>query len=131
MPKEVRDKRSGAWNGGRIHYIGAAEGVVEAYEGRFAADMERFLKARAEEMVGGGIMVMICLGVSDDVSPSQLPFRILYDNLAFALIDMAKEVLHSFLNLRLQKIYQNNETIYIFFITKFVHLFKNFIIIYK
>ncbi|KGN50765.1 loganic acid O-methyltransferase [Cucumis sativus] len=91
VPEEVKDKRSAAWNGGRIHYIGAAEGVVEAYAGRFSADMERFLKARAEEMVGGGIMVMICLGVCDDVSPSQLPFRILYDNLAFALIDMAKE----------------------------------------
>lgn len=66
--------------------------MIEAYAARFAADMERFLSARAEEMVGGGIMVMICLGVCDGVSPSQLPFRILYDNLAFALIDMAKEV---------------------------------------
>lgn len=91
LPEELRDKKSAAWNRGRIHYIGAAEGVIEAYTARFAADMERFLSARAEEMVGGGIMVMICLGVCDGVSPSQLPFRILYDNLAFALIDMAKE----------------------------------------
>ena len=99
----MKDKRSAAWNGGRIHYIGAAEGVVEAYAGRFSADMERFLKARAEGMVGGGIMVMICLGVCDDVSPSQLPFRILYDNLAFALIDMAKEVLHFFSHIHSKK----------------------------
>lgn len=79
-------------NRGRIHYIGAAEGVVDAYAERFAVDMERFLEARAWEVVPGGIMVIICLGVSDGVSASQLPFGILYDNLASSLMDMATEV---------------------------------------
>lgn len=66
--------------------------MIEAYAARFAADMERFLSARAEEMVEGGLMVMICLGVCDGISASQLPFRILYDNLAYALLDMANQV---------------------------------------
>ncbi|XP_060196444.1 loganic acid O-methyltransferase-like [Lycium barbarum] len=59
-PEELLDEKSPAWNKGLIHYIGASNiEVVNAYVAQFEKDMEMFLNARAEEIVPGGLMVLV------------------------------------------------------------------------
>lgn len=54
------DEKSPAWNKGLIHYVGASNvEVVNAYFAQFEKDMEIFFNVRAEEIVQGGMMVLI------------------------------------------------------------------------
>ncbi|XP_068306924.1 loganic acid O-methyltransferase-like [Pyrus communis] len=62
VPKDVADRNSPAWNKGRIEYSNSTNEVVRAYEAQHAEDMECFLNARAQEMVRGGLMVLIIPG---------------------------------------------------------------------
>ncbi|XP_004253343.1 loganic acid O-methyltransferase-like [Solanum lycopersicum] len=59
VPKELLDEKTLAWNKGLIHYVGASNVVVNAYVAQFEKDMEMFFNARAEEIVQGGMMVII------------------------------------------------------------------------
>ncbi|XP_055815375.1 loganic acid O-methyltransferase-like [Solanum dulcamara] len=60
IPKELFDEKSPAWNKGLIHYIDTSNiEVVNAYVAQFEKDMEMFFNARAEEIVPGGMMVLI------------------------------------------------------------------------
>ncbi|KAK4706351.1 hypothetical protein R3W88_034113 [Solanum pinnatisectum] len=60
LPKELLDEKSPAWNKGRIHYVGASNvEIVNAYVAQFEKDMEMFFNARAEEIVPGGMMVLV------------------------------------------------------------------------
>ncbi|KAM3327780.1 hypothetical protein P3S68_033829 [Capsicum galapagoense] len=59
-PEELLDENSPAWNKGMIHYIGSSNvEVLNAYVSQFEKDMEMLLNARAEEIVEGGMMVLI------------------------------------------------------------------------
>ncbi|KAL3508960.1 hypothetical protein ACH5RR_028361 [Cinchona calisaya] len=58
VPMEIQDKNSPAFNKGRIHYTGTEKHAVKAYFGQFQKDMITFLKARAQEIVGGGLMII-------------------------------------------------------------------------
>ncbi|KAM3324699.1 loganic acid O-methyltransferase [Capsicum chacoense] len=59
-PDELLDEKSPAWNKGLIHYMGASNvEVVNAYVTQFEKDMEMLLNARAEEIVEGGMMVLV------------------------------------------------------------------------
>ncbi|KAM3218043.1 loganic acid O-methyltransferase-like isoform X2 [Capsicum annuum] len=59
-PEELLDEKSPAWNKGLIHYVGTSNvEVLNAYVAQFEKDMEMFLDARAEEIVEGGMMVII------------------------------------------------------------------------
>uniref|UniRef100_M1C311 Loganic acid methyltransferase n=2 Tax=Solanum tuberosum TaxID=4113 RepID=M1C311_SOLTU len=59
-PKELLDEKSLAWNKGLIHYVGASNvEVMNAYVAQFEKDMEMFFNARAEEIVPGGMMVLL------------------------------------------------------------------------
>ncbi|PHU09071.1 hypothetical protein BC332_20931 [Capsicum chinense] len=60
IPKELLDEKSPAWNRGSIHYIGTSNvEVVNAYVAQFEKDMEMLLNARVEEIVEGGMMVLV------------------------------------------------------------------------
>ncbi|XP_019258619.1 PREDICTED: probable S-adenosylmethionine-dependent methyltransferase At5g38100 [Nicotiana attenuata] len=60
LPEMLLDEKSPAWNKGLIHYVDAATiAVVNAYVAQFDKDMEIFLSARAEEIVPGGMMVLV------------------------------------------------------------------------
>jgi len=60
IPKELLDEKSPAWNKGLIHYVGASNvEIVNAYVAQFEKDMEMFFNARAEEIVPGGMMVLV------------------------------------------------------------------------
>ncbi|PON79141.1 SAM dependent carboxyl methyltransferase [Trema orientale] len=93
VPEEVLDKRSPAWNRGRVHYSNSTSEVVKAFEAQYAKDFGKFLEVRAHEIVRGGLMALIIPG-----RPNGLPHSKAYTNKAFELlessfIDMAKKVM--------------------------------------
>lgn len=96
VPKEVLDKSSKAWNKGKVHYSNAAEEVVKAYEEQFGRDMEKFLEARAKEIVSGGLLVVGMCGIPQEMSFSNLADSIMYTSMADVLIQMQSQVNSSY-----------------------------------
>ena len=92
VPEELLDKNSPAWNRGRILYSNAPDEVSQAYAAQFENDMEKFLCARAKELVVGGIMVLIMPALPDGIPASQIPSGFMFDLLGATLVDMAIEV---------------------------------------
>ncbi|GMH05771.1 hypothetical protein Nepgr_007611 [Nepenthes gracilis] len=62
VPEGVLDKRSTAYNKGRVFIHGANESTAHAYRKQFQADLAGFLRARSVEMKRGGSMFLVCLG---------------------------------------------------------------------
>ncbi|KAE9598512.1 hypothetical protein Lal_00020983 [Lupinus albus] len=62
MPETVLDKKSSAYNKGRVFIHGASEITANAYKKQFQTDLRSFLKARSVEMKKGGSMFLVCLG---------------------------------------------------------------------
>ncbi|GFP95945.1 probable S-adenosylmethionine-dependent methyltransferase at5g38780 [Phtheirospermum japonicum] len=90
LPVELEDKKSPAWNPGRIHYTGGApEAVVRAYTNQFEEDMAAFLRARSQEMAAGGMVVILMPGVPDGVLTHDVGIAITF--LGSILMDMVKE----------------------------------------
>lgn len=92
VPKELLDNNSPAWNKGRIFYATAPNEVVQAYSAQFAKDMSSFLNARAQELVHGGLMVLIIPSLPVDTSPSECPLIAAMDLLGDSLMGMARMV---------------------------------------
>ncbi|XP_073057660.1 loganic acid O-methyltransferase-like [Primulina eburnea] len=90
VPKELVDKNSPAWNKGKIHYTGARNEVVGAYAAQFDEDMDVFLNARGEEIVKGGMIVIIMPGVPDGGTVTH-DVGVAFSFLESILIDMVKE----------------------------------------
>ncbi|KAK6122323.1 hypothetical protein DH2020_043943 [Rehmannia glutinosa] len=92
VPKAVADYRSPAWNNGKVHYTGARKEVFEAYSNHYANDIESFLKARAEELVNGGLMALLVPAVPTFENPGTsytTPTEM--DLIGSCLVDMAKK----------------------------------------
>jgi len=62
VPESVLDKRSTAYNKGRVFIHGANESTANAYKKRFQTDLAGFLRSRSQEMKRGGSMFLVCLG---------------------------------------------------------------------
>ncbi|CAH8387795.1 unnamed protein product [Eruca vesicaria subsp. sativa] len=62
VPESVTDRRSAAYNRGRVFIHGAGEKMATAYKRQFQADLAEFLRARAAEVKRGGAMFLVCLG---------------------------------------------------------------------
>ncbi|KAK3030006.1 hypothetical protein RJ639_038105 [Escallonia herrerae] len=62
VPESVSEKRSGAYNKGKVFIHGADEGTTAAYKKQFQADLAEFLRSRSHEMKMGGSMFLVCLG---------------------------------------------------------------------
>jgi indole-3-acetate O-methyltransferase len=92
VPQEVVDTKSPAWNKGSIQCSGTAKEVAKAYSAQFKTDMDNFLNARAQEIIGGGLMVIIIAGLPDGILMSQTVAGIFNDFFGSCLIDMAKSV---------------------------------------
>ncbi|OWM85857.1 hypothetical protein CDL15_Pgr012107 [Punica granatum] len=58
VPEGVMDRRSTAFNRGRVFIHGAGEATAGAYKKQFQADLAGFLRARATEMKRGGSMFL-------------------------------------------------------------------------
>lgn len=82
----------GLLNEGRIHYTRASKEVVEAYADEFEKDMGVFISARAQEIVGGGLLIIVMPGVPDGVNHDQIPANLLYTFLGSSLMDLANQV---------------------------------------
>ncbi|KAF7827710.1 putative S-adenosylmethionine-dependent methyltransferase At5g37990 [Senna tora] len=92
VPKEIMNRRSSAWNKGRIHYTNAPKEVRDAYEAQFKEDFESFLDARAQEVVGNGLMALQIATAPDhmaiessDIDPARV-----FELLGSSLMDLAK-----------------------------------------
>ncbi|XP_010545250.1 PREDICTED: indole-3-acetate O-methyltransferase 1 [Tarenaya hassleriana] len=62
VPESVTEKRSAAYNRGRVFIHGAGEKTAKAYKKQFQADLGGFLRARGQELKRGGSMFLVCLG---------------------------------------------------------------------
>ncbi|GLU23834.1 hypothetical protein SLE2022_398100 [Rubroshorea leprosula] len=62
VPESVTDKRSTAYNKGKVFIHGANETTATAYKKQFQADLAGFMRARSTEMKKGGSMFLVCLG---------------------------------------------------------------------
>ncbi|CAI0441049.1 unnamed protein product [Linum tenue] len=71
VPPEVVDRGSPAWNRGMIHYGSAPKPVEDAYRAQFRKDMGGFLRARSEELVSGGMLVLVFPGLPDGMLHSE------------------------------------------------------------
>ncbi|PRQ15955.1 putative loganate O-methyltransferase [Rosa chinensis] len=91
VPKEVLDKHSPAWNKGKIHYLNARDEVVRAYEAQYVEDMECFLHARAQEIVYGGLMVLIFPGRPNGSASSQAWANMSFQVLGSCLMDLVRK----------------------------------------
>ncbi|KAK7840296.1 indole-3-acetate o-methyltransferase 1 [Quercus suber] len=62
VPESVLDKRSTAYNKGRVFIHGSSESTANAYKKQFQTDLAVFLRSRSQEMKRGGSMFLVCLG---------------------------------------------------------------------
>ncbi|KAL4185136.1 hypothetical protein AMTRI_Chr10g4480 [Amborella trichopoda] len=62
VPESVMDKRSTAWNEGRIFVHGSSESTAMAYKRQFQQDLAVFLRSRSREIKVAGCMFLVCLG---------------------------------------------------------------------
>ncbi|XP_047977538.1 loganic acid O-methyltransferase-like [Salvia hispanica] len=81
----------GVHNEGRIHYPGAPEEVVKAYSDQYEKDLSCFMSARAEEIVKGGVLVLVVPGTPDGVSHSNHPAGVLFSYFGYSLMELANE----------------------------------------
>ncbi|KAK0598250.1 hypothetical protein LWI29_032937 [Acer saccharum] len=95
IPREIMDNTSPAWNKDSIQCTGIVKEVAEAYLAQYKNDMESFFNARAQELVAGGLMVILL-----SVRPNGIPMFMtgegkVYDLLGTCLVDLAKKGLLS------------------------------------
>ncbi|CAI0441056.1 unnamed protein product [Linum tenue] len=91
VPTEVVDRGSPAWNRGMIHYGFAPKPVEDAYRVQFRKDMGGFLKARSEELVSGGMLVLVMSGVPDGMHHSETQFSSVLSCVNLSLLDLVRQ----------------------------------------
>ncbi|XP_021891392.1 probable S-adenosylmethionine-dependent methyltransferase At5g38100 [Carica papaya] len=89
IPKEIIDKNSIAYNKGIIQCSGLNKEVVKVYASQLKNDLNIFLNARAQELVPGGLMVILTLVLPNGVLMSETAMGISYDFIGSCLMDMA------------------------------------------
>lgn len=70
VPEAVADKRSAAYNKGKVFVHGGSEATGAAYKRLFQSDLARFLRCRAAELKRGGAMFLVCLGRPSSADPT-------------------------------------------------------------
>ncbi|KAM6568172.1 hypothetical protein CsatB_016157 [Cannabis sativa] len=93
VPKEVNDKSSLAWNKGRVYYSNSKKDdqVIKAYKNQHEKDMAMFLKARAQEIVFGGLMMLIVLGIPNGIHHSESGGNKSFELIGSCLNDMVQK----------------------------------------
>ncbi|KAJ4836036.1 hypothetical protein Tsubulata_011360 [Turnera subulata] len=91
VPEEVADVNSPAYNKDSIHCTGFSEEVAQAYAAQFKKDMENFLNARGQELVGGGLMALTIPATPEGFVSSQTYLGLSNDLLLDCLMEMVKE----------------------------------------
>ncbi|GER35612.1 S-adenosyl-L-methionine-dependentmethyltransferases superfamily protein [Striga asiatica] len=75
---------------GSVHYSGAGNEVKRAYREQYEVDMRAFLNSRAEELVPGGIMLLLVLGFPDGEVLSESGIGVAFQILGSCLRHMVK-----------------------------------------
>lgn len=92
VPDELTDLNSPAYNQDRISYFNAPTAVSDAYLGQFTKDLESILSARAQELIHGGLMVLVIPGRASGTARAQYtPMSHAFMPLESILLDLAKE----------------------------------------
>lgn len=93
VPRELNDPTSLAWNKGSIIWTRDRKEVHNAYLNQFSKDFGSFLEARADELVGGGIMALLIPAVPtswDTATEYTIPCDI--NLMGSCLVDLARQV---------------------------------------
>jgi hypothetical protein len=71
---------AGVTNKGRVQIYGGGPTILNAHVAQFRADVEAFLRFRAEELVGGGLLAMLflCRPQGIDLTTSKLEWWVTY-----------------------------------------------------
>ncbi|CAN8302270.1 unnamed protein product [Cochlearia groenlandica] len=88
IPEDLCDKKSIAWNKSHIHCNNLIEEVTKAYKFQFTKDMKVFLEARGEEVVQGGLMIVLGQCLPDGVSMFETWEGIVLDIIGDCLMDL-------------------------------------------
>ncbi|KAK8287855.1 hypothetical protein V6Z11_D07G082300 [Gossypium hirsutum] len=91
VPQEVVDCKSPAYNDGSIYCRGIEKEVTKAYIAQFEKDMESFLNGRGEELVNGGLMVILMGGVPNGIPLSHTAIGKFYDLFGSCLLDLTNK----------------------------------------
>ncbi|XP_010093319.2 farnesoic acid carboxyl-O-methyltransferase [Morus notabilis] len=91
LPAELEEENSPAWNKGRVHYTNAPDDVADAYKSQFCEEVRKFLDARAKELVGGGMLVIIMSGTPVDLPLSSTANGKMFEFMASTLMEMVRE----------------------------------------
>nr|ABR17222.1 unknown [Picea sitchensis] len=91
VPAEILEKNSVTWNKGKIFCGGESQAVGEAYFRQFQKDFNTFLRARADEMVGGGRMLLLLLGRTPHDPIDQGYIALQWELLEISLNDLVKQ----------------------------------------
>ncbi|XP_047947061.1 loganic acid O-methyltransferase-like [Salvia hispanica] len=81
----------GAPNEGRIHCSDAPEAVLKAYSDQYEKDLGDFVSARGEEVVSGGLMILVFAAAPDGIPHSEILTSVLYSYLGHCLMELANE----------------------------------------
>lgn len=96
VPETVVDKKSGAYNKGRIFIHGGNEECANAYKKQFQTDLGGFLRSRRVEMKSGGSMFLVCLGRTNPDPTDQCGAGLLFGtHFQDAWDDLVQEVIIS------------------------------------
>lgn len=93
VPSYVEDKKSLAWNKGKVYYSHSKEDVIKEYSRQYEKDMECFLNARAQEVVPGGLMFITVPARPDGTPHSNVIYNMLADILGSCFCDLANQVI--------------------------------------
>lgn len=92
IPKEVTEINLRHLKNGRKYCTSTDEEVLEAFSGQYKKDMQTFLTARAQELVGGGFMVLLIAGMQSGAIFSECGGGMVFDIFGSCLMDMANAV---------------------------------------
>ncbi|XP_010552050.1 PREDICTED: probable S-adenosylmethionine-dependent methyltransferase At5g38780 [Tarenaya hassleriana] len=88
-PEDVCNQNSQAWKK-NIQCTNLVEEVTEAYKKQFKKDMGAFIEARAQELVPGGLMIILGLCLPDGVQMIRTWKGVVHEMIRDCLVDMAK-----------------------------------------
>ncbi|KAL1214859.1 Farnesoic acid carboxyl-O-methyltransferase [Cardamine amara subsp. amara] len=90
VPKEIKDHDSQVWNKD-IHCTGLSKEVVKAYLDQYKIDMGSYLNARAQELLSGGLLLLLGSCLPNGVQMSETLNGMMLDCIGSALNDMAEK----------------------------------------
>ncbi|KFK33919.1 hypothetical protein AALP_AA5G077700 [Arabis alpina] len=90
VPKEIKDRDSPVWNKD-IHCTGSSKEVAKLYLDQYKIDVGSFLSARAQELVPGGLLLLLGSCLPNGVQISETVVGMMIDNIGSSLNEIAKQ----------------------------------------